>query len=308
MTFISILLTVMTVTQTAKIDRKAVLDRNNPKVEAADTLSSLTVGNGSFAATVDVTGLQSFPEQYSGGVPLTTMTAWGWHSFPNTEQLTEKESQQTVDAGHGHGEIYAVEYKTAGRNKDATEYFRVNPHRLNLGCLGLVFSDAKGNTLNLSSVSGISQVLKLWEGIVESDYTVSDSPVKVVTGSNGDALLARIVTPLFAKRQARLALRLPYPTGKHSDDASDWASVARHTSRIVSSTSQHALIEHRIDDTRYFVSLRWNGRATLSNTSSHVFTLTPLDNIIDVAVSYSSSEKGCATSPLTLDSDCHTLP
>ena len=75
MTFISILLTVMTVTQTAKIDRKAVLDRNNPKVEAADTLSSLTVGNGSFAATVDVTGLQSFPEQYSGGVPLTTMTA-----------------------------------------------------------------------------------------------------------------------------------------------------------------------------------------------------------------------------------------
>lgn len=303
MTFISILLTVMTVTQTAKIDRKAVLDRNNPKVEAADTLSSLTVGNGTFAATVDVTGLQSFPEQYSGGVPLTTMTAWGWHSFPNTEQLTEKESQQTVDAGHGHGEIYAVEYKTAGRNKDATEYFRVNPHRLNLGCLGLVFSDAKGNTLNLSSVSGISQVLKLWEGIVESDYTVSDSPVKVVTGSNGDALLARIVTPLFAKRQARLALRLPYPTGKHSDDASDWASVARHTSRIVSSTSQHALIEHRIDDTRYFVSLRWNGRATLSNTSSHVFTLTPLDNIIDVAVSYSSSEKGCATSPLTLDSE-----
>ena len=215
----------------------------------------------------------------------------------------QQESQQTVDAGHGHGEIYAVEYKTAGRNKDATEYFRVNPHRLNLGCLGLVFSDAKGNTLNLSSISGISQVLKLWEGIVESDYTVSDSPVKVVTGSNGDALLARIVTPLFAKRQARLALRLPYPTGKHSDDASDWASVERHTSRIVSSTSQHALIEHRIDDTRYFVSLRWNGRATLSNTSSHVFTLTPLDNIIDVAVSYSSSEKGCATSPLTLDSE-----
>ena len=303
MTFLSILLTVMTVTQTAKIDRKAVLDRNNPKVEAADTLSSLTVGNGSFAATVDVTGLQSFPEQYAGGVPLTTMTAWGWHSFPNTKHLTEKESQQSVDAGHGHKEIYAVEYKTAGRNKDATEYFRVNPHRLNLGCLGFVFSDAKGNTLPLGAIGDIRQELKLWEGIVESRYKVDDTPVEVVTGANGDELFAHIETPLFGKRQAKLVLRLPYPTGKHSDDAADWTNTDRHTSRIVNSSPQSALIEHQIDETHYYICMRWQGRAKISNTLPHVFTITPLDNTIDVAVTYSDSQAACPTSGLCLESE-----
>ena len=33
--------------------------------------------------TADITGLQSFPEQYSPLVPLLTQSQWGWHSFPN---------------------------------------------------------------------------------------------------------------------------------------------------------------------------------------------------------------------------------
>lgn len=46
----------------APIDHKAVVTRNNPVITAADPLASLTVGNGKFAATVDVTGLQSYPD------------------------------------------------------------------------------------------------------------------------------------------------------------------------------------------------------------------------------------------------------
>lgn len=46
----------------APIDRKALLTRNSPIVNALDSLSSLTVGNGEFAATVDATGLQSYPD------------------------------------------------------------------------------------------------------------------------------------------------------------------------------------------------------------------------------------------------------
>ena len=66
-----------------EIDRKTVVRRHNPHVTSMDTLSSLTVGNGSFAFTVDGTGLQTFPEEYSRGVPLGTMSDWGWHSSPN---------------------------------------------------------------------------------------------------------------------------------------------------------------------------------------------------------------------------------
>ncbi|MFT5884110.1 MAG: hypothetical protein ACI9IP_000565 [Arcticibacterium sp.] len=45
-----------------KIDRRKVVDRHMVHISQADSLNSLTVGNGRFAMTVDVTGLQSFPD------------------------------------------------------------------------------------------------------------------------------------------------------------------------------------------------------------------------------------------------------
>ena len=58
----------------AAIDRNAVVSRNNPVITKADTLASLSVGNGHFATTVDVTGLQSYPLDYKNGVPLCAMS------------------------------------------------------------------------------------------------------------------------------------------------------------------------------------------------------------------------------------------
>ena len=84
-----------------KIDRKSVLERNNPKVTNADPLNSLSVGNGHFATTVDVTGMQSYPQNYMQGVPLCSMSDWGWHSFPNTENLKHEETEKEMDLGHG---------------------------------------------------------------------------------------------------------------------------------------------------------------------------------------------------------------
>ena len=46
--------------QEEAIDRHALVTRNNPEVTAMDSLSSLSVGNGEFAYTVDATGLQTF--------------------------------------------------------------------------------------------------------------------------------------------------------------------------------------------------------------------------------------------------------
>jgi len=60
-----------------RIDRRALLTRNNPHVTELDPLASLSVGNGRFAFTADVTGLQTFPERYSKGVPLGTQSQWG---------------------------------------------------------------------------------------------------------------------------------------------------------------------------------------------------------------------------------------
>ena len=63
------------------IDRRAVVSRHDVKLAKADPLTSLSVGNGEFAFTVDISGLQTFPEAYEAGISLGTQSQWGWHSF-----------------------------------------------------------------------------------------------------------------------------------------------------------------------------------------------------------------------------------
>ena len=46
------------------IDRKALVTRHNPVIKEINPVSPLSVGNGEFAFTADITGMQSFPEAY----------------------------------------------------------------------------------------------------------------------------------------------------------------------------------------------------------------------------------------------------
>ena len=78
--------------QPESIDRQALVKRNSPKVTQFDKHSSLSVGNGNFAMTVDATGLQTFSELYSDGVPLGTQSQWGWHSYPNDDNFKPEEA------------------------------------------------------------------------------------------------------------------------------------------------------------------------------------------------------------------------
>ncbi len=276
---------------TARIDRQAVVSRNNPTVTEADTLGAFTVGNGHFAATVDVTGLQSFPKAYRNGIPLTTMSDWGWHAFKNDKKLTPQETEKAFDLGHGHQEVYAVEYKQDGRNKEATSYFRTNPHRLNLGTIGLQFiwDDGAGRPATLNDIKDIRQELALWDGMVNSRYTVKGTQVEVSTGcmADRDAIFTRIKSDLLKRGNAVLALNLPYPTGKHADDANDYKQHQDlHQSRLISSDNRSAIIEHTIDDTRYYVRLQWEGKAKLEWGAPHDFYLMPKEDVLTVCAEY----------------------
>ena len=68
------------------IDRKKLVEHHNPKLKDVDTTSPLTVGNGEFAFTADVTGLQSLYNAYREDCPLCTMSQWGWHTKPVSEE------------------------------------------------------------------------------------------------------------------------------------------------------------------------------------------------------------------------------
>lgn len=273
------------------IDRQAVVTRNNPKVSEVSPLASLTVGNGRFAATVDATGLQTFAEQASAGVPLTTMSEWGWHSFPNTKGLSHAQTLKAVDLGHGHSETYAVEYKQGRAAADsvaATDYFRVNPHRLNLGVAGLAMTHADGTPVRPADLKAVSQEQKLWDGTIESSFAVDGERVDVTTAcmQTADAIFARVKSPLLAKGQAAVELRFPYPTGKHADDAADWAQPTKHTSKIVAQTTNSATIERTIDTTRYYVAVQWEGEAKLTQTAPHTFRLATDNDVLAFRTMY----------------------
>ena len=278
---------------TASIDREAVLFRNNPIITEADSLTSLTIGNGHFATTVDVTGLQSYVDDYKNGIPLNAMSDWGWHSFPNKDNLKPEESEKAFDFGHGHQEIYAVEYKKAedGRHKLATEYFRVNPHRLNLGAIGLELKDANGQRIPLQDLTDIRQQLQLYHGQIDSHFAVDGSPVNVTTIGlpDRDAVAYRISTLLLKEQRAQVSIRLPYPTGKHADDASDWSKDALHQSRIISQQGNTAVIEHCLDSTTYYILIRWEGQAQLSEAKTHTYQLSTDAEVLAFEAEYLAS-------------------
>ncbi len=270
------------------INRQAVVSRNNPVITKADPLASLSVGNGHFATTVDVTGLQSYPADYKTGVPLNSMSDWGWHAFENTDNLTEAETQKAYDFGHGHKEVYAVEYKKGGRQQAATNYFRVNPHRLNLGTIGLELKDKQGKKVALNDIKNIKQELVLWDGKIESRYSVDGTPVEVTTGcmQDADVLFARIKTDMLKESRAAVTFKFAYPTGKHADDANDWEKTEKHTSQIIAQTDRSAIIERILDKTRYYVKVQWEGNGALKEVAKHHFVLTSTDDVLAFSAEY----------------------
>jgi hypothetical protein len=205
------------------------------------------------------------------------MSDWGWHQFENTNHLQPSESEKSYDFGHGHPEVYAVEYKKNedGRHKQATEYFRVNPHRLNLGTIGLSLKNTLGEAIPLTALKQPQQSLQLWDGEIESSFRADGEMVEVTTGVHPqkDALFARVKSNLLKDQRATISLRFSYPTGKHADDANDWRKPEKHQSVIIAQDNHSAVIERVLDATKYYVLLSWSGNASLQECDRHHFEL-----------------------------------
>ena len=265
LTVVLAVMTAIAAVAAGRIDRKALIGRNCPVVTAVDTLSSLSVGNGHFAFTTDVTGLQTFPEYYAHGVPLGTQSEWGWHRFDNPEGYRIEESYKMFDFGHGHRELYATEFKEQGRARDAANWYRQNPHRLHLGCIGL---EEEG--LTPTDIRKPRQTLDLWSGIIRSSFYIGRQPYSVTTVCHPDHDLIGIQVK---GSHPAVNLRFPYPTGKHTDDACDWQADDRHQTLLVSQTAQSAVLRRVIDQTEYYVSLSWEDSARLTEKRSNYWVL-----------------------------------
>ncbi|NDV65339.1 hypothetical protein [Bacteroides sp. 224] len=266
------------------IDREGLVARNCPTVTSFDSLSSLSVGNGEFAYTVDATGLQTFPNMYKKGVPLGTQAQWGWHSFANPENYRHDETLKACDFGRGKQEPYSAQFNEPGRNKEAADWFRVNPHRLHLGIVGFEL----GEDITPTQITDINQTLDMWKGVIGSNFKVNGEEFKVETSCHPtiDMIAARIT----AQAKAGINFRFPYPTGGHADDACNWEANDKHTTTtIYSQNEQSAILKRQLDDTTYYVTICWEGSAKLSEKSKNYFVLKPETETFAFTCAFSSN-------------------
>ncbi len=246
-----------------RINREALVRRHTVRIQQADSLSSLSLGNGNFAFTADITGLQSFPDTYAGGVPLGTQSVWGWHSYPNTEQLRFDETLRVYDLD-GRKIPYAVQIKEPERNKKAVEYFRVNPHRLQLGNVGLVLIKEDGSKAAIGDIKNIKQELDMWTGELRSSFTVENQPVQVTTycHQQQDAISFRINSPLLALQRIKVQVQIPSPNGQFKDVGNNFVNYSGQRLELISQPAGIAL-KVLIDTSSYFVTMAWQQAAAM---------------------------------------------
>ena len=77
------------------IDRRSVVERHDVVLTEPNSQMPLSVGNGDFGCTVDISGMQTFTAFHDptrAGDRLATntctQTTWGWHEMPNPEGYT----------------------------------------------------------------------------------------------------------------------------------------------------------------------------------------------------------------------------
>ena len=274
------------------INRKALVDRNQPIIHCKDSLSSLSIGNGNFAFTVDPTGLQTFPAFYANGVPLGTESTWGWHCFANPEHYTFSETLRYYNF-RGWNEPYSVQFKEKGRQQDAANWFRINPHRLHLGIVGLEITNPQGKQGTLNDIHQITQKLDLWDGLIESNYTLYGKQVHVETVCHPqkDIIAASITSSLFHSGIIKIHFRFAYPSGKAFDDGCAWNEPNKHQTTIIEQGNHFVVLKRQLDSTTYYVKVAWNGKAIITQKEPHYFILAPDTSLNSFSFSCAFTEK-----------------
>ena len=246
------------------IDTFALVTRHNPRFTKIDPLSPLSVGNGEFTFTADVTGLQTIPQVYSDAMPLCTMSQWGWHTRPLPASLESEKLRPRFYETHGRKVGY---YTSSEGQTELFNWLRENPHRLHLGQVGLYL---RNRAIQPADISEINQQLDLWRGILSSRFKLLGEPVTVTTAvhPNQDLLAVTI-----RSRLRGLGVRIAFPYGSSSMQAAAWNEPDKHQTKLTQTENNRALVSRQLDADAYFVVIEWQRPARLSNPDEHTLLL-----------------------------------
>jgi len=272
------------------IDRFTLVNRHNIEITTIDSLNSLSVGNGRFAFTVDITGLQTFHEYHSKGIPLGTMADWGWHREINTRGYSLQQVYRTWDV-HGRKIDYVHRYSDPrdSLRYRASEWLRENPHKIHLGMIGLDFPSSDKPFAGL--IENPHQKLDLWRGEIESRFMAEGKMVRVKTVCHPelDMVSAEITSSLLSERKLRI--RIHFPLGVPGQTAYDFTRPNKHITEILSGTDTTVLFRRRQDDDVYYVKLYKPHSALVRGGERHLFYLEahPGDTVLEFSCLFSKT-------------------
>ena len=278
------------------IDRQAVVARHAPRLLALDPQAPLTVGNGRFAFTADVTGLQTLPDLYHAhGIPLETQARWSWHEDANPAGYTLADANVAYTA-HGRTVGYPTNAKSA-----AGQWLRENPHTQPLPRIGFVLAGKDARAITGADLTAIDQRLDLWQGRLHSRVTLLGQPVSVrsAVAPDSDALALAITSPLLG--QGRLAVRIALPLGyarakTHHNPPLDFTQPDAHRSTVLKQSSRKLVVEHRRDGARYAMTVTSSGKLVITHPAPHVLQIAPASgDKLDVTVAF--AQDGVAQAP-----------
>jgi protein-glucosylgalactosylhydroxylysine glucosidase len=259
----------------SKIDRFSLVNRHNIQNSVIDNLNSLSVGNGDIAFTVDITGMQTFPEFYSKGISLGTMSNWGWHTTENTENFKLSDVYKNYQV-HGRDVGYISQFNVSedARKAAATEWLRSNPHRQHLGTIGLQILKEDGTEIAIEDIARPVQKLNLWDGEIDSRFEIYGEPVhvKTVCHPDLDMISVKIVSGLIAK--GLLKIKLNFPSGQalwRGDDAK--IPEDSHT-KILTDTNNITVFLRTQDKDKYNV-LVWRNSARIKELAKDKYLIEP---------------------------------
>lgn len=254
------------------INRYELVSRHNPILQEVNLYSPLTVGNGEFAYTVDVTGMQTLYNEYKNNhVPLCTMSQWGWHTTPVSKEkykYSQKELALTKYKFKDRIVKYAVEKKQG--NEEVYDWLRENPHRLNLARIGLRYNEKE---IIQSEISNIYQELNLYSGIIESQFYLKEIACKVKTTCNPDSDTIAFSVSSEALRCGNLQIALEFPYGSSDISASNWEMPDAHISNVIYRDNNNIVIERILDQEKYYISVDTEKEVEFHDSNKHHITI-----------------------------------
>jgi hypothetical protein len=289
------------------IDRQAVVGRHAVELTGPDAAQVLTVGNGDFAYTADITGMQTFTafhDQTAGWqdqrlvVNTATMANWGWHEMPSARQYVLADAMTAYETARGtvgYPDRYDMSAAMTGapipKEFRAGTWLHQNPQRLDLGRIGLLLRRSAGAQpeSDPAVLSAVRQRLDMWTGRISSEFSYAGQPVRVTTVADRSRsrVAFRIESPLLADGRAAVSVRFPYASdGFFATD--DWLATDRHTTTLETVDATTSRLHRIVDDAVYTVHLGHSHGVLASTAVPHHFVLSTAGAVLDVVADFTS--------------------